>query len=94
MKVSLTPGLRRLVDKKVRSGYYGSPSEVVREALRLLERRDLTREQQVGDLRTLLDQADADTRAGRLLPLNDQAIESIKAEGRRRTKRRVRARGA
>jgi antitoxin ParD1/3/4 len=94
MKVSLTPGLKRLIQKKVRTGYYGSPSEVVREALRLLERRDITQEQQLGDLRALLDEAEADVRAGRVLPLNDVLIKDIKAQGRRRLARATAARRA
>ena len=41
MNVSLTPELERLIHKKVESGLYLSASEVVREALRLLEERDM-----------------------------------------------------
>ena len=40
MKVDLTPELEQLVQGKVKSGRYSSASEVVREALRLLEHRD------------------------------------------------------
>jgi antitoxin ParD1/3/4 len=40
MNVSLTDELERLIRKKVASGRYASTSEVVREALRLLERHD------------------------------------------------------
>lgn len=40
MNISLTPQLEELVKKKVESGRYGSASEVMREALRLLEERD------------------------------------------------------
>ncbi len=40
MNVSLTPQLEELVRSKVESGRYGSASEVMREALRLLEERD------------------------------------------------------
>jgi len=40
MNVSLTPELEQLIHKKVESGLYLSASEVVREALRLLEERD------------------------------------------------------
>jgi antitoxin ParD1/3/4 len=36
MNVSLTPELERIVTAKVNSGLYGSSSEVVRAALRLL----------------------------------------------------------
>jgi antitoxin ParD1/3/4 len=43
MNVSLTPELDRFVAKKVESGRYNSASEVVREALRLLEEYDQAR---------------------------------------------------
>lgn len=40
MNVRLSPELEQLVQSKVKSGRYNSASEVVREALRLLEQRD------------------------------------------------------
>lgn len=40
MNVSLTPELEQLVLSKVQTGRYNSASEVVREALRLMEERD------------------------------------------------------
>ena len=40
MNVHLTPELEQLVQSRVKSGRYNSASEVVREALRLLEQRD------------------------------------------------------
>ena len=40
MNVSLTPELEDLVRHKVRTGLYNNASEVVREALRLLDERD------------------------------------------------------
>ena len=40
MNISLTPELEKLVRAKVKSGRYLSGSEVMREALRLLEERD------------------------------------------------------
>ena len=43
MNVSLTPELDNFVAGKVESGRYNSASEVVREALRLLEEHDRAR---------------------------------------------------
>ena len=40
MNVSLTPELERIVAKRVASGRFASASEVIAEALRLLEERD------------------------------------------------------
>lgn len=40
MNVSLTPQLEQLVRDKVASGFYNNASEVIREALRLMEVRD------------------------------------------------------
>jgi len=40
MKISLPPELEELINEKVKSGLYNSPSEVVREGLRLLREQD------------------------------------------------------
>lgn len=47
MNVSLTPELDKFVADKVESGRYTSASEVVREALRLLEEHDRARGAQI-----------------------------------------------
>jgi antitoxin ParD1/3/4 len=47
MNVSLTPELDQFVAGKVESGRYTSASEVVREALRLLEEHDRARTAQI-----------------------------------------------
>lgn len=47
MNVSLTPELEQFVSTKVGSGRYTSASEVVREALRLLEEHDQARSTQI-----------------------------------------------
>ena len=51
MNVNLTPALERLVQDKVRSGRYHSATEVVGEALRLLEERDQSWELRRQELR-------------------------------------------
>ena len=47
MNVSLTSELEKFVSAKVESGRYNSASEVVREALRLLEEHDQARAAQL-----------------------------------------------
>ena len=49
MNVSLTPELEELVNAKVQTGRYSSASEVVREALRLLEDRDRAKAAQLAE---------------------------------------------
>lgn len=49
MNVSLTPELEKFVAGKVKSGRYTSASEVVREALRLLEREEKSRKEQIDE---------------------------------------------
>jgi antitoxin ParD1/3/4 len=50
MNVSLTPELEQFVANKVKSGRYTSASEVIREALRLLEEREQLRNLQKQEL--------------------------------------------
>lgn len=51
MNVSLTPELESMVSRKVEAGLYNSASEVVREALRLLEEQDQLKEIRRQELR-------------------------------------------
>lgn len=51
MNVNLTPQLEELIRSKVRSGLYTSASEVVREALRLMEEQDCMRQVKLEGLR-------------------------------------------
>lgn len=51
MNVNLTPQLEELVRSKVDSGLYTSASEVVREALRLMDEQDRLREAKLEQLR-------------------------------------------
>jgi antitoxin ParD1/3/4 len=67
MNVNLTPELERMVREKVASGLYGSQSEVVREALRLLAEQDRLREAHLARLRTALAEGLAQADRGELL---------------------------
>jgi len=51
ISISLTPELLGLIKAKVESGRYTSTSEVVREALRLLERSDQLEGERIAGLR-------------------------------------------
>ena len=51
MNVNLTPQLEELVRAKVSSGMYTSASEVVREALRLMDEQDRVRAVRLEQLR-------------------------------------------
>jgi antitoxin ParD1/3/4 len=51
MNVNLTPQLEELVRTKVSSGLYSSASEVVREALRLMDEQDRLRQAKLDQLK-------------------------------------------
>jgi putative addiction module CopG family antidote len=77
LNVNLTPQLEKLVRQKVSSGRYNSASEVVREALRLMETQD--------ELRSLkLEQLRRDIREGLDSgPARPWSPAEMKREGRR-----------
>lgn len=51
MNVHLTPQLEQMIQSKVKTGRYNSASEVMREALRLMEERDQVKAMQRDELR-------------------------------------------
>jgi antitoxin ParD1/3/4 len=85
MNVSLTAELKELVDEKVKSGLYQSASEVVRDALRLLQERDHLRVTRLASLRrdiaVGIEQADR----GELAPID---MDEILAESHKRITRK------
>jgi len=78
MNISLTPQLEKLVKNKVESGLYGSASEVMRDALRLLEERDRRQILRVEELRAEIKKG---LDSGEPTPLD---VDAIKARGRKR----------
>ena len=83
MNVNLSPQLEELVRSKVASGLYTSASEVVREALRLLEGQDRMRDAKLEQLRN---------EVGRGLdsgPSEPWDAEAVKRQGRARRATRV-----
>jgi antitoxin ParD1/3/4 len=76
--VSITPELNELVNAKVQSGRYTSVSEVMRDALRMLERADKNEADEIEYLRKAWDEGEASGIAG---PFD---MEKIMQEGRKR----------
>lgn len=75
MNVHLTPELEQLVQNKVKTGRYNSASEVMREALRLMEEHDLTKAQ----VRDKIAAGIASANAGRLTD-GDAFFDHMEAE--------------
>lgn len=85
MNVSLTPKLEKYIQKKVRSGRYTSASEVMREALRLLERAE-ERERELREFRTELDRGIAEADAGITLD-GEEVFAKLREKSRPRRKK-------
>jgi antitoxin ParD1/3/4 len=89
MNVSLTPELEKLVQEKVESGRYSSASEVVREALRLMEKRDqrmAEREQALKAFQAELDRRIAEADAGGWID-GEEAFARLRAKSEARKKK-------
>jgi antitoxin ParD1/3/4 len=85
MNVSLTPELERFVSGKVESGRYNSASEVVREALRLLEEHDSARAAQLAEFNGELGRRLAALDRGEIVdPAEARARLQRKSEQRRK----------
>ncbi len=80
MNVNLTPQLESMIKQKVATGLYNSASEVVREALRLMEQQDHMRAIKLEQLRQDIQEGMS---SGEATPWD---TEEIKREGRARQK--------
>jgi len=67
VNVSLTPELEAFLQSRVKSGRYQTASEVVREALRLLERQEKERADSLRQLKAKLEEAAAEAERGELI---------------------------
>jgi antitoxin ParD1/3/4 len=77
MNVSLTPELERIVNQKVECGMYSSASEVVREGLRLLQKRDDMHQSKLEALRAEVQKGTDSLEAGHYRDLSE-AMGDIK----------------
>lgn len=79
MDVSLPPELERLVRHKVETGGYGSASDVIGEALRLMNERDRLTELHRDEIRKKIVAGMASLRAGKGVD-GEAAFDRIDAE--------------
>jgi antitoxin ParD1/3/4 len=82
MNISLTPKLEGFVKAKVKTGDYNNASEVIREALRVLQEREADRKVQLGALKRLIRDGEE---SGKPISWDPEAI---KQEARRRARKR------
>lgn len=73
MNVSLTPKLEKLVAECVKSGEYNNASEVVRQALRLLQAEQELHKAKLKRLKAELAKGEADIRSGRYTEIASEA---------------------
>jgi antitoxin ParD1/3/4 len=86
MNVSLTPELEKMINDKVASGFYTSASEVIREALRLLQEFDEARQRRIEALRNEIEAGAEQIRQGqyKTYASADELIDDIERRGRER----------
>lgn len=83
MNVSLTPKLEGFVKAKVKTGDYNNASEVIREAVRLLQERDAGRKIELAALRRAIRDGE---KSGSPVPWRP---ESVKHQARKRAARKA-----
>jgi antitoxin ParD1/3/4 len=85
VSISLTPELVGFIKAKVESGRYASTSEVVRDALRALERLDQRAAEELSQLRQAWEEGVSSGDAGELdfADLKKEARERLATSGRR-----------
>ena len=90
VNISLTPELGAFLQSRVKSGRYQTTSEVVREALRLLQQQEKEREQRLRQLKVKLQRGASQAERGELLD-GDEVFEELRQmiDERRRAKKRV-----
>jgi antitoxin ParD1/3/4 len=90
VNISLTPKLGAFLQSRVKSGRYQTASEVVREALRLLQQQEKEREQGLKQLKAKLQSGAAQAERGELLD-GDQVFEELRQmiEERRRARKKA-----
>ena len=77
--VSLTPDLDDAIQRRIRSGSHASQSEVIRAALRALERDEQEQARKLAALDAALARGLADAESGRVVPA-EEAFARVRRE--------------
>lgn len=87
VNISITPELDAFLQNRVKSGRYQTTSEVVREALRLLELHERERDEAFHQLKTKLERGASQAERGELID-GDEVFDELREmiEERRRAK--------
>jgi antitoxin ParD1/3/4 len=78
MNVSLSPQLEALVRRKIETGPYNNATEVVQEALKVLDERD-----RAAQLKAALAVGEEQFRRGDTIPFTPELVEEMKREAER-----------
>jgi antitoxin ParD1/3/4 len=82
MSISVPADLEETIREKVESGQYDDPSDVIRAAMRLLEKRD----QRLQELRTSIEEGIAAIERGEGIELTAEVWEEIEREAHERAR--------
>jgi putative addiction module CopG family antidote len=83
MNVSLTADLEQWVSERIEHGIYQSPSEIVQEALLLLQEHDRLQQVRLKKLREHLTVGVTQLERGEGRPFTNDIVNEIKQQGRR-----------
>jgi len=90
LNVSLTPELEKFVQDRVKSGRYSTASEVVRDALRLLEAHEGERASAYRELKRELQSAAAEAEAeGATFYSGEEVFDELRRRSSERRKRKA-----
>lgn len=84
MNITLPPELEKMVEEKVKSGCYDSPSQVIRDGLQLLKEQDQLKQLRREELRREVQKGIDDMREGRYTTYNsaEELIADVIGEAR------------
>jgi len=82
MEITLTPALEKWVRERLATGLYASESEVVREALRLMQCQQEQWERRRDELRRELSEGLEQLERGEGQPFDASVVDAVKKAGR------------